>query len=129
MRFFTLLVIVIALVSLAFALSNAKRLNNVRKSFEGTKSEFAEIKSKFTTHQASQWPKFYDVNGKLLFKPGGNRLIINHEEIRNVMPSMIMSYEVENTKQIENLEPGDTVRFRLKETAEKLFIVNIEKAK
>jgi Cu/Ag efflux protein CusF len=129
MRLSTSLALVIALASLAFALSDVKRLNNVRKSFDETKSELEEIKSKLAASQVSQWPKFYDVNGKLLFKPGRNKLIIDHEEIPKVMPPMIMTYEVEDTKQIENLEPGDKVHFRLKETADKLFIVNIEKTK
>ena len=129
MRLFTSLALVIALASLAFALSDVKRLNDVRKSLEEIKIELAEIKRKLAASQVSQWPKFYDVNGKLLFKPGRNRLIIAHEEIPKVMPPMIMSYEVENTRQIENLEPGDKVHFKLKETADKLFIVNIEKTK
>lgn len=129
MRHFTSLALVIALASLAFALSDVKRLNDVRKSFEGIKSELAEIKRKLAASQVSQWPKFYNVNGKLLFKPSKNRLIIDHEEIPKVMPPMIMSYEVEDTKQIENLKPGDKVHFRLKETADKLFILNIEKTK
>lgn len=129
MRFFSLVVLVISLISLAFALNSLKRLNDVKKSFEMVKSELTDVKGKLKAHQESQWPKFYDVNGKLLFKPGGNRLIIDHEEIPGVMPSMIMSYEVENPKQIENLEPGDKVHFKLKETEDKLFIINIEKAK
>lgn len=129
MRFFSTVALVISLVSLGLAFNGVKRLNDVKKGFQRTRSELSEVKDEFTAHQQSQWPKFYEVNGKLLFKPGGNRLIIDHEEILNVMPAMIMSYEVENPKQIESLEPGDKVHFRLKETADKLFIINIEKAK
>lgn len=129
MRFFSIVVVIISLVSLWFAVEEVIRLKDVRKGLQRTKSELAEVKVEFTAHQQSRWPKFYEVNGKLLFKPGGNRLIIDHEEIPQVMPSMVMSYEVENPKQIESLEPGDKIHFRLKETADKLFIVNIEKAK
>jgi Cu/Ag efflux protein CusF len=129
MRFFSTLALVISLVSLGFALDGVKRLNDIKKGLQRTKSELSEVKGEFTAHQQSQWPKFYEVNGKLLFKSGGNRLIIDHEEIPNVMPAMVMSYEVEDPKQIESLEPGDKVHFRLKETADKLFIISIEKAK
>jgi Cu/Ag efflux protein CusF len=129
MRFFSTVALIISLVSLGLAFNGAKRLNDVKKGFQRTMNELSEVRDEFAAHQQSQWPKFYEVNGKLLFKPGGNRLIIDHEEIPNVMPAMIMSYEVEDPKQIERLEPGDRVHFRLKETADKLFIVNIEKAK
>ncbi len=129
MRFFSTVALIISLVSLGLAFNGMKRLNDVKKGFQRTMSELSEVRDEFAAHQQSQWPKFYEVNGKLLFKPGGNRLIIDHEEIPNVMPAMIMSYEVEDPKQIERLEPGDRVHFRLKETADKLFIVNIEKAK
>jgi Cu/Ag efflux protein CusF len=129
MRFFSTVALIISLVSLGLAFNGAKRLNDIKKGFQRTRSELSEVRDEFAAHQQSQWPKFYEVNGKLLFKPGGNRLIIDHEEIPNVMPAMIMSYEVENPKQIESLEPGDKVHFRLKETADKLFIINIEKAK
>ncbi|GEM_PF-5625900 len=129
MRFFSTVALIISLVSLGLAFNGMKRLNDVKKGFQRTRSELSEVRDEFAAHQQSQWPKFYEVNGKLLFKPGGNRLIIDHEEIPNVMPAMIMSYEVEDPKQIERLEPGDRVHFRLKETADKLFIVNIEKAK
>jgi copper binding protein CusF len=129
MRFFALSVLVIALISFYFTLNSMKRLNDVKRGFEVTKSELTEVKGKFKAYQESQWPKFYNVNGKLLFKPGGNRLIIDHEEIPGVMPPMIMSYEVEDPRQIKGLEPGNRVHFKLKETADKLFIINIEKAK
>jgi Cu/Ag efflux protein CusF len=127
MKFFSFAVLVISFISLAFALNNVKQLKNIKKSFEITRNELTKEKREFATHKSSQWPKFYDVNGKLLFKPGGNRLIIDHEEIPKLMPKMIMSYEVEDPKQIEKLEPGDKVHFRLEETADKLFIINIEK--
>jgi hypothetical protein len=129
MRFFLTLVLIVSIISLGIALNELKRLNDIRKGFQRTKDELSEIKSELAVHQQSRWPRFYEVNGKLLFKPGGNRLIIDHEEIPNVMPAMIMNYEVKDPKQIENLEPGNKVHFRLEETADKLFIVSIERLK
>jgi Cu/Ag efflux protein CusF len=41
---------------------------------------------------------------------------------------MIMSYEIENPKQAEKLEPGNKVKFKLKETEDKLLVIEIEKA-
>lgn len=128
MRFLQITILITALFSLALTLNNVKQLNGIRNSLGQTKSELRKLKSKFASFKASKWPKFYDANGKLLFKPEGNRLIIDHEEIPGMMPSMIMSYEVENPKQAERLEPGDKVKFKLKETSDKLLIVNIEKA-
>jgi len=129
MRFFSILVLIISIISLGFALNAVKHLNDVKDGFQRTKRELAEAKDEFAAHQQSRWPKFYEVNGRLLFKASGNRLIIDHEEIPNVMPAMIMNYEVKDPKQIENLGPGDKVHFRLEETVNKLFIVSIERVK
>jgi Cu/Ag efflux protein CusF len=128
MRFLQIATLVIALISIAVSINTLSKLNDVRKSLEESQSKLANVKRRFRTALASKWPKFYDVNGKLLLKPGGNRVIIDHEEIPGVMQAMIMSYEVDNPKQIERLEPGDRVRFKLKETEDKLLIINIEKA-
>jgi Cu/Ag efflux protein CusF len=129
MRILSILALIIAFISIAFALINVEQLKETRESLKRAKIELVEVKNKFVELQKNQWPKFYDVKGTLLLKPGGNRLIIDHEEIPGVMPSMIMSYEVENPKQIEGLEPGDKVNFKLKETEDKLYIINIEKEK
>jgi VCBS repeat-containing protein len=36
-------------------------------------------------------------------------LIIKHGEIPGLMPAMTMQYSVANSKQIENLQPGDKI--------------------
>ncbi len=120
--------LVIAFISLAISLNTVRKLNEVRKSFEESQSELANVKTKFRTILIARWPRYYDVIGKLLLKPGGKRVIIDHEEIPGVMRAMIMSYEVENPKQVQTLKPGDKVKFKLKETQDKLSIIEIEKA-
>jgi Cu/Ag efflux protein CusF len=121
--------LVIAFISLALSLNTVRKLNEVIKSFEESQSELANLQTKFRTILTARWPRYHDdVIGKLLLKPGGKRVIIDHEEIPGVMRAMIMSYEVENPKQIETLKPGDKVKFKLKETQDKLSIIEIEKA-
>ncbi len=128
MRFLQIATLAIAFISLALSLNTVRKLNEVRKSFEESQSELARVKTKFRAILTARWPRYYDVIGKLLLKPVGSRIIIDHEEIPGVMRAMIMSYEVENPKQVQTLKPGDKVKFKLKETQDKLSIIEIEKA-
>ncbi len=98
---------IISLFSLALALNNVKQLNGIKNSLGKTKSKLRELTIVFAFFKASKWAKFSDANGKLLFKPEGDSLIIDQEEILGLLPSMMMPYEVENSKQAEKFELGD----------------------
>jgi Cu/Ag efflux protein CusF len=43
------------------------------------------------------------------------------------MRAMVMSYEVENPRQLEGLKEGDKVKLKLKETENDLTVVEIQK--
>lgn len=77
----------------------------------------------------TKWPRFHEGRGIVAFViPDRNRLVINHEAIPTIpMEAMVMNYRVEPADLLNGLNPGDSVRFRLKETERELFVVGIEK--
>ncbi len=77
----------------------------------------------------ARWPRFHEGRGIVAFViPDRGRLVINHEAIGTIpMEAMVMNYRVEPADLLNGLNPGDSVRFRLKETERELFVVGIEK--
>lgn len=78
---------------------------------------------------ASRWPKFHEGRGTVAFViPERNRVVVNHEAIPTIpMEAMVMNYSVDPPSLLQGIEPGDRVRFRLKETQKDLIVVAIEK--
>lgn len=54
-------------------------------------------------------------------------IVIEHEEIPDFMPAMIMPFNVREPKELTGLQPGDTVTFRLSVTDTKSWIDQIKK--
>lgn len=57
---------------------------------------------------------------------GGERLLIDHEEIPDFMPPMIMQFKVEDAGETEGLKPGDQIRFDYRVAATRSWIEDIE---
>ncbi len=57
-------------------------------------------------------------------EPGKSRLVVDHEEIKNFMAAMEMSYLVSRAALLSGLNPGDKIRFTI--DAEKRAIVDIK---
>jgi Cu/Ag efflux protein CusF len=55
------------------------------------------------------------------------RIVVDEDEIPGVMRAMVMSYEVENPDQLKGLKEGDKVKLKLKETEDKLTVVDLKK--
>jgi protein SCO1/2 len=55
------------------------------------------------------------------------RVVIKHEEIPNYMAAMTMPFDVKKKEEIENLNPGDEVTFRMVITPDDGWIENIQK--
>jgi protein SCO1/2 len=54
--------------------------------------------------------KHYSLQGEVIStEPQRGLMIVKHGEIPGLMPAMTMQYEVEDSKQIENLKPGDKI--------------------
>lgn len=77
----------------------------------------------------TQWPKFHEGRGKVLAViPERHRLVIDHDAIPTIpMDAMTMSYQVYPPDLLKGIHQGDSVHFRLEETEQHLFIVEIEK--
>ena len=54
---------------------------------------------------------------------------LNHEEIKGLMPAMIMEFYVKDKKQVEVLKVGDKADFILEDKAGSEIIIDIKKAK
>ncbi len=54
---------------------------------------------------------------------------LNHEEIKGLMPAMIMEFFVKDKKQVEVLKVGDKADFILEDKAGSEIIIDIKKAK
>jgi len=60
-------------------------------------------------------------------KPDGKTAIIEHEEIPNYMPKMIMPLEAKHPKELAGLQSNDLVHFRMVVTADDAWIDQITK--
>src|SRR5205814_1343658 len=52
---------------------------------------------------------------------------INHQDIKDLMPAMTMPFEVKSPALLDQLAPGDRIRFTLEETPHGLVIIEIHK--
>jgi protein SCO1/2 len=52
---------------------------------------------------------------------------INHEDIKDLMPAMSMSFEVQSATMLDHIAPGDRVSFTLQETPHGLVIIELRK--
>src|SRR2546427_4261745 len=58
---------------------------------------------------------------------GDRRVVIAHDDIPGFMRAMTMSFEVKTPVLLEQLVPGERVRFTLEKTKETLYLVTVEK--
>jgi protein SCO1/2 len=57
--------------------------------------------------------------------PESNVLLVTHEELPGLMPSMTMGFRTTNSKLYEGLQAGDVIRFTLKGIPPNVTIVAI----
>jgi Cu/Ag efflux protein CusF len=60
-------------------------------------------------------------------EPERNRIVIQHEEIPGYMAAMTMPFQVKDAKQLEGVQPGDTVQFQLRATDNEMWIEDLRK--
>jgi Cu/Ag efflux protein CusF/plastocyanin len=61
----------------------------------------------------------------IALQPRKGQIVVDHEEIKGFMAAMIMGYPVEPVTLLENLKPGDVIRFTI--DPEKKAIVDIKR--
>jgi protein SCO1 len=72
--------------------------------------------------------QFYLVRGVVKkVEPAEKTVSIQHEEIPKYMPAMTMPFKVKDAKELQGLEPGDTVWFRLCVGKDESWIVIMKK--
>ena len=67
--------------------------------------------------------RFEGVGELIAVQPRKSRLVVDHEEIKDFMAPMVMSYQVTSAKLLQDLKAGDKIRFTI--DADKRAIVNI----
>ena len=74
--------------------------------------------------------KHYPITGEVISVDAAHRILtVKHGEIPGLMPAMTMGYQVAESKQLERLQPGDTITADLvvsenKGRLEKIKLVN-----
>ena len=70
----------------------------------------------------------YEVKGVVKeLKPNGKTAVIAHEEIPNYMGAMTMDFDVKDKRELQGVNPGDYVQFRMVVTKDDGWIENIRK--
>jgi protein SCO1/2 len=78
--------------------------------------------------KVSAEPRSFEVRGIVRgLEPDGRSARIEHEEIPGYMAGMTMSFEVRDSHELDGLQPGDTVTFRLHVTEEHGWIDQLHK--
>jgi len=78
--------------------------------------------------EAASDRKTYQVKGVVQeLKPEKNTVVIKHEKIPGYMDAMTMPFEVKDGKELDGLQPGDTVSFRIIVTEKEGWIDQIQK--
>jgi len=73
--------------------------------------------------------KHYPLKAEVISVDASRKLVtVKHGEIPGLMPAMTMSYAVADAKQIEHLQPGDTISADLVVSANKGRLKNITPA-
>ncbi len=67
----------------------------------------------------------YIVEGMVYEKPSPTRIVVNHEEILNFMPAMIMPFDVRDASLLEDVDVGDTIIARLQMEQSGAFLEKI----
>ncbi len=67
--------------------------------------------------------RFEGVGELIAVQPRKSRVVVDHEEIKDFMAPMVMSYQVTSAKLLQGLKTGDKIRFTI--DADKRAIVNI----
>jgi Cu/Ag efflux protein CusF len=78
--------------------------------------------------QKTSGAKQYPIKGKVVaVDPSKPSVKLDHEDIPGLMKGMEMSFDVENPKVLEGLQPGEVVQGRLKVESGKYVITHLEK--
>lgn len=70
----------------------------------------------------------YFTRGVIREFPGGNGLVVTHEEIPDYMPKMTMEFAVRDTNELRGLAVGDNITFVVRATDEESWIERIQRA-
>lgn len=67
----------------------------------------------------------YIVEGTVYEKPSPTRIVVDHAEIMNFMPAMIMPFDVRDASLLEGVDVGDTIVARLQMEQEGAFLEKV----
>jgi protein SCO1 len=89
----------------------------------GKKSENFSTETSGNTNQ-----QIFQVKGVVEeIKPDGKSAVIKHEEIPGYMAAMTMEFETKSTNELQGLQPGDSISFRMIVTADDGWIDQVKK--
>jgi len=149
MKSLTVIALVIGCLGLSFSIVigylhiyNINKINELRKEHNKLSKEFLDLQQElakswgkdksvhgYGSHNKEdkeQWPKFHDTTAVIKFQTD-NRIVVDQDEVPGFMKAMLMSYRVENLEQLKDLDEGDKVKLKLKETEADLTVIDIKR--
>ncbi len=138
MKIITIFALIIAIIALTISYTKSNQVVELQTKQKQISNDILKLQQemakswqgeKQTEIVKSDWPKYYDATG-VLKSVSENQIVVDEDEIPGFMSAMVMSYEVENPKQLTGLKKGDKVKFKLKESENGLLtVVEIKKEK
>jgi Cu/Ag efflux protein CusF len=138
MKVITILALIIAIIALTISYTRSYQVIEIQTKQKQISNDILKLQqeiakswrdTKQTEIAKSDWPKYYDATG-VLKSVSENQIVVDEDEIPGFMSAMVMSYEVENTTQLEGLKEGDKVKFKIKQEENgSLTVVEIQKKK
>ena len=86
--------------------------------------EVVRLRAEATRPSPSSWTVRGIVRSVI---PKLGAIFLTHEAMPGLMEAMTMGFEVEESKLLNGLAPGDPVRFTVRKDGERLVLVSIEK--
>jgi Cu/Ag efflux protein CusF len=116
---------VVVLLNLALALGGGGGLLYRAREIRTLRQELADARQAAASRPGErQWSLRGIVR---LALPGQSALFVTHEAVPDLMEGMTMAFEVADARLLDGLQPGDAIRFTLRQEGQRLRILAIQK--
>jgi Cu/Ag efflux protein CusF len=117
---------VIVLLNLALAVGMGLGYIRWAREVRRLEGEVARLRDEGTRASRKTWTARGIVRAVV---PQVGAVFLTHEALPGLMESMTMAFQAESPKLLAGLAPGDEVRFTLRQDADRLVVVAIQKVK
>jgi Cu/Ag efflux protein CusF len=117
---------VVVLLNLALALGGGGGLLYRAREIRTLRQELADARQAATSRPGGE--RQWSLRGIVrLALPTQSALFVTHEAVPELMEGMTMGFEVADARLLDGLQPGDAIRFTLRQEGQRLRIVAVQK--